>query len=209
MKTHTVGRAEDLEQLLAREYPGVLVSDVVDHPDNKALFVIRTAQVLREGDKLEIPDPPEVPVTECQTGSTHKFRYTPRLRPLAIKIIDKEGAPQAGEAFEVEHAGEIKSGSTDGDGFVRVDIPLTWSSVELRVAGRVRKLRVGALEPVMTLRGLQARLRNLGFRPGPGDGRFGVRTSRAVKRFQAQNGLPATGHADKATRDKVVEQHGS
>src|SRR4051812_24432218 len=43
------------------------------------------------------------------------------------------------------------------------------------------------------VRGLQRRLRRLGFAPGPVDGRFGPRTERAVMRFQVAHGVPSDG----------------
>lgn len=59
------------------------------------------------------------------------------------------------------------------------------------------------------LRGVQARLRNLGYNVGPVDGRFGPRTSRALAAFQADHGLEVSGHSDATTRDKLVEVYGS
>jgi peptidoglycan hydrolase-like protein with peptidoglycan-binding domain/DNA invertase Pin-like site-specific DNA recombinase len=50
------------------------------------------------------------------------------------------------------------------------------------------------------VRSLQARLRDLGLRPGPVDGRFGPRTQAAVMRLQAAAGAPLSGVVDDATR---------
>ncbi len=49
------------------------------------------------------------------------------------------------------------------------------------------------------VRSLQARLAELGFAPGAIDGRYGPRTERAVRRFQAADGLRVDGIADSAT----------
>ncbi|HZE05759.1 MAG TPA: peptidoglycan-binding domain-containing protein [Solirubrobacteraceae bacterium] len=43
------------------------------------------------------------------------------------------------------------------------------------------------------VRGMQRRLRRLGFSPGPIDGRYGPLTMRAIRRFQHARHLPATG----------------
>lgn len=210
MTEHSVSRAEDLEQILAREYPWLTVADVVDHPDNAPLFAVRRATVLAQGDRFVVPDgSPSAPEFSAGTDRRHRFRYTPKLRPLAVKILGADGKPLAGEAFELRFGDAVESGSTDGDGFVRVEIPVHWQAVELHVAGRIRRLRIAALDPISTLRGVQARLHNLGYDTGPIDGRFGLRTARALRAFQAANGLTETGHSDRATRDKLAEIHGS
>ncbi|MFL9824765.1 TIGR02594 family protein [Rhodoplanes sp. SY1] len=47
---------------------------------------------------------------------------------------------------------------------------------------------------------VQARLRELGFDPGPLDGEYGPLTRAAIETFQRSRGLPVTGTADAATR---------
>ncbi len=46
----------------------------------------------------------------------------------------------------------------------------------------------------------QARLARLGYYPGPIDGDFGPMTSRAIRSYQADYGLPITGRLDYRTR---------
>jgi Putative peptidoglycan binding domain len=46
----------------------------------------------------------------------------------------------------------------------------------------------------------QARLARLGYYPGPIDGDFGPMTSRAIRSYQADYGLPITGRLDSRTR---------
>ena len=55
------------------------------------------------------------------------------------------------------------------------------------------------LDPIHETRGLQARLRQLGFYAGEVDGDYGERTELAVWGFQMQQGITATGKADDAT----------
>jgi peptidoglycan hydrolase-like protein with peptidoglycan-binding domain len=54
------------------------------------------------------------------------------------------------------------------------------------------------------VRGLQLRLRRLGFRPGPIDGLFGPLTEGAVERFQVARGLPADGLVGPDTRKPLL-----
>ena len=55
------------------------------------------------------------------------------------------------------------------------------------------------------VRALQARLRELGLRPGPVDGRFGPRTQAAVMRLQAAAGAPLSGAVDDGTRRLLAD----
>jgi hypothetical protein len=54
------------------------------------------------------------------------------------------------------------------------------------------------------VRGLQLRLRRLGFRPGPIDGLFGPLTEGAVERFQVAHGLPGDGVVGPDTRKPLL-----
>ena len=54
------------------------------------------------------------------------------------------------------------------------------------------------------VRGLQLRLRRLGFRPGPIDGLFGPLTQGAVERFQVARGLPGDGVVGPDTRKRLL-----
>lgn len=51
-----------------------------------------------------------------------------------------------------------------------------------------------------TLARAQARLARLGYYPGPIDGDFGPMTSRAIRTYQIDYGLPVTGRLDYRTR---------
>jgi DNA invertase Pin-like site-specific DNA recombinase/peptidoglycan hydrolase-like protein with peptidoglycan-binding domain len=77
------------------------------------------------------------------------------------------------------------------------------TSRALRLA-EPRPLRVGAgysrPEGTPRVRSLQTRLRALGLRPGPVDGRFGPRTQAAVMRLQAAAGAHLDGVVDTETR---------
>ena len=49
-------------------------------------------------------------------------------------------------------------------------------------------------------RAVQQRLQELGFDPGPPDGIWGRKTTRALRRYQSAQGLPSTGTLDLDTR---------
>jgi hypothetical protein len=50
----------------------------------------------------------------------------------------------------------------------------------------------------------QSQLKQLGYNPGPIDGLWGAKTRRAVKSFQQDNSLPATGNLDPATLRQLM-----
>jgi peptidoglycan hydrolase-like protein with peptidoglycan-binding domain len=54
-------------------------------------------------------------------------------------------------------------------------------------------------DPTMSLLDMQRRLTELGYKPGPVDGKPGQRTTNALKKFQREHKLPATGTLDVAT----------
>jgi N-acetylmuramoyl-L-alanine amidase len=70
------------------------------------------------------------------------------------------------------------------------------------------KLKLGALSPVASAKGVQQRLQNLGFDCGPIDGIVGPRTRAAVRNFQAKFGLPPDGILGPQTRTLLKEKHG-
>jgi len=50
---------------------------------------------------------------------------------------------------------------------------------------------------------IQIKLKDLGYNPGPLDGIWGQKTEEAVKGFQRDNGLAATGEIDQGTKAKL------
>lgn len=66
------------------------------------------------------------------------------------------------------------------------------------LAAAAREAPRAAPEPRF-VRDAQQALRDLGYEPGPIDGRVGPRTRTALLRYQHAEGLPATGHLDTET----------
>ncbi len=70
------------------------------------------------------------------------------------------------------------------------------------------KWRMQALSPIpmQTVVGVQKRLHELGFDPGPVDGVWGPKTQESLKEFQRRNGFEATGRADQETLDRLLRR---
>lgn len=59
----------------------------------------------------------------------------------------------------------------------------------------------------MTAKHIQQRLSELGYQPGPADGKMGKSTVEALKKFQEDNNLAKTGRADNETVAKLRERN--
>lgn len=104
-------------------------------------------------------------------------------------------------------------GVTDSEGLLQEALPLSADSALLTVGARTYALRLATLNPVEHTEdqggsGVQARLRNLGFEPGPADGVLNERTRQALCAFEAVHGLPITGAPEGQTLEKLKWVHG-
>jgi localization factor PodJL len=54
---------------------------------------------------------------------------------------------------------------------------------------------------------VQARLRNLGYDPGPTEGRLGPETAAAIEAFQRDRGIAPTGEIDEALLSALRSGH--
>lgn len=109
-------------------------------------------------------------------------------RYLNLILLDSTGIPLAGRPYRLEIEGDVRSGLTSEDGRFSESIPPTSARVDLTVAWRRFVLHVDALEPVTSVRGVQARLNQLNFHAGPVDGDAGPRTRGALRSFARASG---------------------
>ena len=138
---------------------------------------------------------------------------------FSLRILDAAGYPRRLVPYLLTvrtaggEAGKSRTGETDFDGFLHEPIPYDAVGGELilRTSGGLRSLtlRLGYLEPVDTVRGVQSRLNNLGYPCGAEDGVLNEETQEALRHFQRDYGLPATGQEDEATRAKLKDVHRS
>jgi N-acetyl-anhydromuramyl-L-alanine amidase AmpD len=82
-----------------------------------------------------------------------------------------------------------------------------WSDDRKTQIGFECPVESGHLNPVDTISGQRARLRNLGFDPGPDSDAMTEQMAAAIVAFQHHNGLPESGEADAATRAKLQSLH--
>lgn len=101
---------------------------------------------------------------------------------------------------------------TDAESTISVTVPPGLKSLTLLTTDDLGTtcvaLRLGRLPSGGTLRGIQARLVNLGFLL-EASGRMDEKTHRAIRAFQRIHNLAETGEIDAATSTAIVANHGS
>ena len=212
--THVVRQGDCLAKI-AKQYGFSDYKVLYDDPANAELKKKRpNPNVLRPGDQVMIPDrtPKEVGVA---AGAVHTFKVKVAEKVLRIVLKGHDGEPLAGVEYELD-LGEKRprKGSTGGDGKLEEMVPADAATATLTVEDRMMVLNLGHLNPLAEVKegdhsGLQGRLKNLGYDPGPADGKLGPRTRAALAVFQADQDLDITGEADDATLAKLEEAHGS
>jgi hypothetical protein len=211
MPYYVVKEGEQLAQIVARECgPTTDVQTVVSDAKNEPLFKSRSPNVLGTGDKVWLPDDKAISPLQLKlsTGSFHRVVIKRTTRSFRLKLAQPDRTPIANAPFVLTVGGQPYRGTTDGDGMLEVQLPLDAYEGEISVGDRKRSIQVGGLEPLHLLRGVQGRLLNLGYSPGPIDGVMGYRTVAAIKAFQADHGLKVDGVVGDETRARLKSAYG-
>jgi len=128
------------------------------------------------------------------------------------EISEEPQEPRANTPYVADVDGIVLEGDTDDDGCLEISIPADSRQIHLKVGESpdVEELIIdlGAIDPVDETSGVQQRLNNLGYRPGPIDGIIGSKTQAAIRKFQATEGLEENSEIDAVTRDTLVSAHG-
>lgn len=165
---------------------------------------------LAKDDAVTIPGKDAEPEIK-RTGQLHVFALAPEpVEKLRLRIDS-----DVGFTYELEVAGQMFRGTKSAGAIIEHQIPRDATSGTLAVLHegdseeeeRRFELKIGALEPVETDRGVQARLTNLGFDTQGVDGKIGTKTKSALERFQRFAGLEVTGEADDGTRQELETRH--
>jgi hypothetical protein len=117
-----------------------------------------------------------------------------------------------GEAFVIAFdQGTETQGALDDDGWLVVSIPkgALHGTIRLETAARPLRFDLGTIDPIDTLRGVQARLNNLGYPCGTADGTDRSLTHTALAACQRKYGLTEDGMPNAETRARLKEVHKS
>jgi N-acetylmuramoyl-L-alanine amidase len=186
---------------------------VWDFPANSALKQKRqNGYVLLEGDVVVIPDK-QLREESRPTDKRHTFRRKGVPEKLKIVLRDARDVPRKNIQYLLTVDGALSKGTTDQNGMLEVPIPPDAREGQLVVGDGDKQetytLRLGHLNPVTEVSGVQMRLNNLGIDCGPEDGELNPQTVEAIRQFQEQFRLEATGEVNDQTRQKLLDVHGS
>jgi len=183
---------------------GFFPDTIWNHGDNAELKSKRKdPNVLMAGDVVVIPDKQ---INEISKPSEQEHRFRKKGVPAKLKVrVLKKGELRKNEKYRLIIDGKVLEGSTDGEGFVEKPLPPNAREGKLILGEGERKdtfvFRFGHVDPLDTDEGVAGRLHNLGYSAGtdlPG----------ALRKFQRENGLQATGRVDEPTRGKLKENFG-
>ena len=199
---HTVQQGECFSSI-ADQY-GILRKTLWDHPENAELRQLRKdPSVLYPGDIVNVPDM-EPKAESKATDARHRFKTKGEPNHIKIRLLVND-KPRAGVAYELEIDGKPVSGSTDGDGYLKVPIPPGAQSGVLRVKEGtivdVFQLGFGTLDPIETDEGVRERLMALGYEVGED-------LAAAVRAFQSKEKMTANGNIDASLQAKLKEKFG-
>ena len=199
-----VGKGESAISLARKN--GFFWKTVWDHPENADLKRERKdPTLLYETDMIFIPkrEPKEI---SKGTESEHTFKLKGEPCKLKLQLLEL-GKPRKNEDYVLEINGELIQGKTDGNGELEHYIPGITKSGKLilRNGKETYPLKVGNLDPIDTVSGVQQRLNNLGYSCGSEDGKMTEKTKEALRKFQAECKLNVTGEIDSATKAKLTE----
>ena len=186
---------------------GFFADTIWNHPSNAELKEKRKdPNVLMPGDVVFVPDLREKTVNRT-TNQMHRFQLKNAPALLSLQMFD-EDEYRSNQNYELEIDGVKHTGKTDSEGVLRVSILPNARHGKLIIGPDQAEfdLQFGQVEPPTEIRGVQARLNNLGFECAS-TGKIDDDTQRALRGFQRANQLKETGEIDDATRQKLDELH--
>jgi len=199
----------------------LLPDDVVVIPDKKLKESSLPAKKLHRFRRKQVPAVLRLRVTSLkaeQSPAKESRRPPPRDDLDAVYKEEDKAAkmsekPRANCPYSLDIDGDVRQGTTDGDGRLEESIPPDARQLKLTLdPGKpeetVYEMELGTTCPVDTTEGVKRRLANLGFYLGEIDDQVDDSFAFSLSLFQASHGLKVTGESDQATQDKLKTLHG-
>jgi hypothetical protein len=191
---------------------GLFWQTIWNDPQNADLKRVRkNPNILFPGDRVHIPEK-DLKWQSRPTEQKHQFVRlgVPEKLEIVVKSADEA---RANEKYRLVIDGKEFTGQTDGNGRLKQSIPPGSKMGVLTVgegaAEQAFEIKLGHMDPIDEISGLQGRLNNLGFDCGEENGELNDVTVAAMQAFQAKAGIPVTREPDQATRDALASEHGS
>jgi len=206
MPKYTIDNGESIPSVAKDN--GFFWETLWNHAENSELKQKRkNPNILLAGDEVFVPEL-ELKEESKPTEQRHKFKR--KGDPVKFKLqLLMMGEPRANEDYVLDIDGKLITGKTDGAGKLEQFVPGNAKGGRVLLGGGKESypVRIGHLDPVEEISGMQQRLNNLGFTCGPEDGELNDATKAALAAFQARYKLNATGEPDDPTKAKLKELH--
>jgi len=220
-KLHIVKQGEHVTRI-AKQYGFTDYRTIWEHGPNAELRRKReNPNVLFPGDRLMVP---EKALKEEPRPTDQRHRFRVRLLGLKLRIVlqDLARKPIAGAQCELQVESDVQQLTTNGEGMIQQDIAPQAEASLLVVKAPVAAaeamplpmpVRIGHLDPVDEVSGQKARLNNLGYFAGPGEGRSETDNKElflsAIEEFQCDHDLVVDGKCGRVTQARLKQVHGS
>ena len=160
---------------------GFFADTIWNLPENAELKKKRDdPNVLMPGDAVFIPDKRLKEVSE-PTNQLHKFRCKNTPKKFRVQLLRLQ-QPIADMKYEIDIDGRKTDGKTDGDGWLTETVlPNAKKAVITLEEGQTYELRLGFLDPVDEISGVQGRLRTLGYYQAGVNNRLDEQTVAAIQ----------------------------
>lgn len=191
------------------EAHGLFWKTLWDDPANERIRKERkNPNLLAPGDELVVPEK-RIHNESGATEKKHRFRKKGVPAKISFRVMDG-GKPRSGQPYLLIIDGRSTKGELDEDGRVEISIPPGAVAGVLRAGDPPQEyqLRLGQLDPITTVAGVQARLNSVGYNCGPVNGVMGAETIAAVRRFQQDEGLEVTGKIEVPVTDALQKRFG-
>ncbi|AEI65632.1 peptidoglycan-binding domain-containing protein [Corallococcus macrosporus] len=203
---HVVQPGEGVDKIALQW--GLLPETIWDAPQNGALRArLRRRNQLIPNDTLYIP-PREALTFQASTGCHYVLRFNGGLSRLRLRLaVGFE--PQDGIPYLLEVPDAPTQQGTTKDGYIDTVVPTRTTRVTLVLdQGALRiDLPVDTLLPLTDDRGVQQRLRNLGFPCESSDGTFDDAAKAVLHRFRSGLSLPHSDVIDDDVRGALYSLH--
>jgi hypothetical protein len=189
---------------------GFLWQTLWNLPANAELKSNRQPNVLLPGDRVTIPQLQPYEKPGCATDQTHQFVLQGAKTQLHLRFLDDQQQPRAGIKYVLTVDGQKSSGALDGNGSLTQSIPSNASQGSIQLLTdpdpETYPLNFGHLDPNPAQTGIRGRLNNLGFSCAS-EGEMDADLRSALMKFKTSRNLPATGEADDATQQALMQGH--